>query len=386
MGMDEESRLIRAGAGRKPDAKTVAPAIQRGSTVLLPNARSLYDGTFGYGRSGLNAQHALCDALCELEGATQTQVFPSGLAAITAALTAVLKAGDHILVVDTVYKPVRQFCDSVLTRFGVSVDYYDARLDAEALMALATPATRLLLLESPGSLTFEVQDVPAIAAAARARGILTLMDNTWGAGLLFKPLAHGVDLSVQALTKYVCGHSDVFMGSVAVTDRKLAAAMEDAVHHHGWAVTGDDAYQALRGLRTLAVRMARHGENGLTVARWLQDRPEVLRVIHPALPGDPGHALWRRDFTGACGLFAVVLRPGPDKAVEAFLNALKLFGLGFSWGGFESLAINCDPQFKRRTVPVDYGGPVIRLHVGLESPADLIADLEGGLTAWEAAR
>jgi cystathionine beta-lyase len=386
MGMDEESRLIRAGAGRKPDAKTVAPAIQRGSTVLLPNARSLYDGTFGYGRSGLNAQHALCDALCELEGATQTQVFPSGLAAITAALTAVLKAGDHILVVDTVYKPVRQFCDNVLTRFGVSVDYYDARLDAEALMALATPATRLLLLESPGSLTFEVQDVPAIAAAARARGILTLMDNTWGAGLLFKPLAHGVDLSVQALTKYVCGHSDVFMGSVAVTDRKLAAAMEDAVHHHGWAVTGDDAYQALRGLRTLAVRMARHGENGLAVARWLQDHPEVLRVIHPALPGDPGHALWRRDFTGACGLFAVVLRPGPDKAVEAFLNALKLFGLGFSWGGFESLAINCDPQFKRRTVPVDYGGPVIRLHVGLESPADLIADLEGGLTAWEAAR
>jgi cystathionine beta-lyase len=386
MGMDEESRLIRAGAGRKPDAKTVAPAIQRGSTVLLPDARSLYDGTFGYGRSGLNAQHALCDALCELEGATQTQVFPSGLAAITAALTAVLKAGDHILVVDTVYKPVRQFCDSVLARFGVSVDYYDARLDAEALMALATPATRLILLESPGSLTFEVQDVPAIAAAARARGILTLMDNTWGAGLLFKPLALGVDLSVQALTKYVCGHSDVFMGSVAVIDRKLAAAMEDAVHHHGWAVTGDDAYQALRGLRTLAVRMARHGENGLAVARWLQDHPEVLRVIHPALPGDPGHALWRRDFTGACGLFAVVLRPGPDKAVEAFLNALKLFGLGFSWGGFESLAINCDPQFKRRTVPVDYGGPVIRLHVGLESPADLIADLEGGLTAWEAAR
>ena len=383
--MDEESRLIRAGAGRKPDAKTVAPAIQRGSTVLLPDAKSLYDGTFVYGRSGLNAQHALCEALCALEGATETQVFPSGLAAITAALTAVLKAGDHILVVDTVYKPVRQFCDSVLTRFSVSVDYYDARLDAGALLALATPATRLIFMESPGSLTFEVQDVPAIAAAARARGILTLMDNTWGAGLLFKPLAHGVDLSVQALTKYVCGHSDVFMGSVAVTDRKLAAAMEDAVHHHGWAVTGDDAYQALRGLRTLAVRMARHGENGLTVARWLQDRPEVLRVIHPALTGDPGHALWRRDFTGACGLFAVVLRPGPDKAVEAFLNALKLFGLGFSWGGFESLAINCDPQFKRRKVPVDYGGPVIRLHVGLESPTDLIADLEGALEAFEAA-
>lgn len=383
--MDEESRLIRAGAGRKPEAKTVAPAIQRGSTVLLPDARALYDGTFGYGRSGLNAQHALCEALCELEGAREVQVFPSGLAAITAALTAVLKAGDHVLVVDTVYKPVREFCDRVLTRFGVSVDYYDARLDAETLLGLATPATRLILLESPGSLTFEVQDVPAIAAAARGGGILTLIDNTWGAGLLFKPLAHGVDLSAQALTKYVCGHSDVFMGSVAVGDRKLAAALQDAVHHHGWAVTGDDAYQALRGLRTLAVRMARHGENGLAVARCLQNRPEVLRVIHPALPGDAGHALWRRDFTGACGLFAFVLRPGPDKAVEAFLNALKLFGLGFSWGGFESLAINCDPQFKRRKVSVDYGGPVIRLHVGLESPADLIADLEGALSAYEAA-
>jgi cystathionine beta-lyase len=382
--MDEESRLIRAGAGRKPEAKTVAPAIQRGSTVLLPNAKALYDGTFGYGRSGLNAQHALCEALCELEGAREVQPFPSGLAAITAALMAVLQAGDHILVVDTVYKPVRQFCDSVLTRFGVGVDYYDARLDAEALLALATPATRLILLESPGSLTFEMQDVPGIAAAAHARGVLTLIDNTWGAGLLFKPLAHGIDISVQALTKYVCGHSDVFMGSVAVTDRKLAAAMQEAVHDHGWAVTGDDAYQALRGLRTLAVRMARHGENGLVVATWLKEQPQVLRVIHPALPGDAGHALWTRDYSGACGLFAVVLRPGPEKAVEAFLNALRLFGLGYSWGGFESLAINGDPQFKRRKIAIDYGGPVIRLHVGLESPVDLIADLEGALAAYEA--
>ena len=380
--MDEESRLIRAGAGRKPTAKTVSPAIQRGSTVLLPNARALYDGTFGYGRSGLNTQHALCEALCELEGAREVQLFPSGLAAVTAALLAVLKAGDHVLVVDTVYKPVRQFCDSVLTRFGVAVDYYDARLDAPALLALATPATRAILLESPGSLTFEIQDVPAIAAAARARGILTIMDNTWGAGLLFKPLAKGVDVSVQALTKYVCGHSDVFMGSVAVTDRGLAATMEDAIHDHGWAVTGDDAYQALRGLRTLAVRMARHGENGLAVATWLQEQPQVLRVIHPALPGDAGHGLWTRDFSGANGLFAVVLKPGPNTAVAAFLDALKLFGLGYSWGGFESLAINGDPQFKRRRVRIDYGGPVIRLHVGLESPADLIADLEGALGAY----
>ncbi|MES2035539.1 MAG: PLP-dependent transferase, partial [Pseudomonadota bacterium] len=233
-----------------------------------------------------------------------------------------------------------------------------------------------------GSLTFEMQDVAAIAAAARARGILTLVDNTWAAGLLFKPLAHGADLSVQALTKYVCGHSDVFMGSVAVNDPRLAEQLQDAIHDHGWAVAGEEAYQALRGLRTLPTRLARHGDSGMAVARWLADQPQVQRVIHPALSGDEGHALWSRDYSGACGLFAVVLTPGPDKAVAAFLDALRLFGLGFSWGGFESLAINCDPQFGRRKIPVDYGGPVIRLHVGLESVDDLVADLRAALAAY----
>ncbi|MBP7648296.1 MAG: cystathionine beta-lyase [Phenylobacterium sp.] len=383
--MDEETRLIRAGAGRQPEARTVGPAVQRGSTVLLPDARSLYDGTFGYGRAGLNAQFALAEALAELEGAASVQLFPSGLAAVTAAATAVLKTGDHVLIVDTVYKPVRNFADDVLRRFGVAVDYYDARLDADGLMALARPETRLILLESPGSLTFEMQDVAAIAAAARSRGILTLADNTWGAGLLFKPLAHGVDISVQALTKYVCGHSDVFMGSVAVNDDKLAARIEDAVHHHGWAVTGEDAYQALRGLRTLATRLDRHGASGLEVARWLAEQPETLAVLHPALPGAPGHDLWTRDFSGACGLFSVVLTPAPDAAVAALLDTLKLFGLGFSWGGFESLAINCDPQFGKRRAKIDYGGPVIRLHIGLEAPADLIADLRAALDAYGAA-
>lgn len=383
--MDEETRLIRAGAGRKPEAKTVGPAVQRGSTVLLPDAKALYDDPLGYGRAGLNSQFALAEALAELEGARGVQLFPSGLAAVTAAALAVLKAGDHVLLVDTVYKPVRNFADQVLRRFGVAVDYYDARLDADGVLAAARPETRLILLESPGSLTFEMQDVAAIAAAARARGILTLADNTWGAGLLFKPLAHGVDISVQALTKYVCGHSDVFMGSVAVNDPKLARRMEDSIHHHGWAVTGEDAYQALRGLRTLATRLARHGESGLAVARWLRTQPEVARVLHPALPGAPGHDLWRRDFTGACGLFSVVLKPAPDKAVAAFLDALKLFGLGFSWGGFESLAINCDPQFRARRTRIDYGGPTMRLHIGLESVEDLLADLRGALDAYAAA-
>lgn len=380
--MDEETRLIHAGHADKLPARTVSPPIQRGSTVLLPNARALYDGTLGYGRAGLSAQFALMEALCELEGAKSVQLYPSGLAAMTAAIMAVLQAGDHLLVVDSVYRPVRHFCDKVLRRFGVAVDYYDPNLDAGGLLALATPATKLIVLESPGSLSFEMQDVAAIAAAARARGVLTLVDNTWGAGRLFKPLAHGADISVQALTKYVCGHSDVFMGSVAVNDPKLGAALKASIQDHGWAVSGEDAYQALRGLRTLATRLDRHGESGLAVARWLTEQPEVLQVLHPALPGAPGHDLWARDFSGACGLFGFVLQPGSPAKVEAFLDALKLFGLGFSWGGFESLAISCDPQLTSRAMSPDFGGPLMRLHVGLEAVEDLVADLRRALDAY----
>ncbi|CAN1497683.1 MetC Cystathionine beta-lyases/cystathionine gamma-synthases [Caulobacteraceae bacterium] len=380
--MDEETRLIHAGQIEGLPAKTVSPPVQRGSTVLLPNARALYDGTLGYGRAGLSAQFALMDALAELEGAEDVQLYPSGLAAMTAAMLAVLKAGDHVLVVDTVYRPVRYFCDRVLRRFGVSVGYYDPRLDADGVLAQAIPSTRLVVLESPGSLSFEMQDATAIAAAARARGILTLLDNTWGAGRLYKPLAHGVDISVQALTKYVCGHSDVFMGSVATADTGLATLMQASIQDHGWSVAPEDAYQALRGLRTLATRLDRHGESGLTVAAWLIDQPEVLQVLHPALPGAPGHDLWARDYSGACGLFGLVLQPGTPARVEAFLDALEIFGLGFSWGGFESLAISCDQQLKARNTPIDYGGPLMRLHVGLEAPADLIADLRTGLDAY----
>lgn len=380
--MDEETRLIRAGHVHKLPAQTVSPPIQRGSTVLLPNAKALYDGTLGYGRAGLSAQFALMEALCELEGARDVQLYPSGLAAMTAAMMAVLKAGDHLLVVDSVYRPVRHFCDKVLRRFGVAVDYYDPNLDAHGVLALAGPATRLIVLESPGSLSFEMQDVAAIAAAARARGVLTLVDNTWSAGRLFKPLAHGADISVQALTKYVCGHSDVFMGSAATNNASVAAALKASIQDHGWAVSGEDAYQALRGLRTLATRLDRHGESGLAVARWLADQPEVLHVLHPALPDAPGHDLWARDYSGACGLFGFVLQPGSPTKVEAFLDALELFGLGFSWGGFESLAISCDPQLKSRAAAPDFGGPLMRLHVGLEAVDDLIADLRQALDAY----
>ena len=382
----DETRLIRAGTTAKPLVRTVGPPIQKGSTVLLPDAASLYDDDnyLTYGRQGLAAQFALQDALAELEHAKGVALYPSGLAALSGALLAVLKAGDEVLVTDAVYKPSRRFCDHVLTRFGVAVRYFDPRQSPEDLVASATAATRMILMESPGSLSFEMQDMARVAQLARSRGILTLADNTWGAGYLYRPLDHGIDLSIQALTKYVAGHSDVFMGSAAANDARLVRALADGVLHLGWAVTGDDAYQTLRGLRTLPTRLIRQGESGLAVAAWLRDQPQVGQMLHPALPGCPDHHLWARDYSGACGLFSFTLTPGPQAAVNAFLDALKLFGLGFSWGGFESLAIACDPQFETRRFKHDYGGPMIRLHIGLENPADLIADLAQALGVYAA--
>ncbi len=385
--MSDNTRLIHAGALTGPLARTVGPPIQRGSTVLLPDAASLYDDAnqLTYGRAGLAAQSALQSALCELEGAAGVALYPSGIAAIAGALLAVLGAGDEILVVDAIYKPVRRFCDNVLKRYGVGVRYFDPATPPEVLVGEASPATRLILMESPGSLSFEMQDMAAVARLARVRGILTACDNTWGAGYLYKPLDHGIDLSLQALTKYVGGHSDVFMGSAAARDPVLAAKLANGVNNMGWAVSGDDAYAMLRGLRTLPVRMARQGASGLAIAAWLRDQPQVAAIYHPALPGCPGHDLWARDFSGACGLFAVSLQPAPQAAVDAFLDALELFGLGFSWGGFESLAIWCDPQLKVRGAVRDYGGPLIRLHIGLEEPDDLICDLRAAFAAYDVA-
>jgi cysteine-S-conjugate beta-lyase len=382
--MSDETRLIHAGTAPEPLAKTVGPPIQKGSTVLLPNAEALYDDptALTYGRAGLSAQTALQDALAVLEGAVGVCLYPSGLSAVAGALTALLKTGDGVLVVDNVYKPIRRLCDQVLTRFGVSVDYFDPRTPPERLLGDAPANLRLILMESPGSLSFEMQDVTRIAELARARDVLTAVDNTWGAGFLFRPLEHGADLSIQALTKYVGGHSDVFMGSTAARDPALVRKLIDGVHHMGWAVSGDDAYQMLRGLRTLPTRLARQGASGLTIGAWLKDQPEVAALYHPALPGCPDHELWARDYRGACGLFGFALRPAPEVAVNAFLDALTIFGLGFSWGGFESLAISCDPQLKVRKHRHDYGGPLIRLHIGLEDPDDLIADLRKGLDAY----
>ena len=280
---------------------------------------------------------------------------------------------------DCVYRPTRKLCDGVLRRFGVTTRYSGARAPLAEVEAAITPRTRLIMLESPGSLTFEISDIPAIAALARARGVLTAIDNTWGAGLLFKPLRHGVDLSIQALTKYVGGHADVFMGSVAVRDAVLAARLQEHVWDLGWAVSPDDAYTMLRGLKTLPCRLKAHEAGGLAVARWLADQPQVAAVLHPALASHPDHALWARDLVGSNGLFSVVLKPTPQAEVLAFLDRLRLFGLGFSWGGYESLAVHCDPQLTRPTGRAVFPGPLIRLHVGLEAPDDLIGDLAHAL-------
>jgi cystathionine beta-lyase len=382
----EATRLIRAGKASADLLRTVGPPVQKGSTVLVPNAAALYDTRRPtYGRAGLAAQEALTAALAELEGAKTVKLFPSGVSALAGAMLAVLKAGDEVLASDCVYKPTRRFCDQVLRRFGVPVRYFPGDAAPEAVLAMAGPATRLIVMESPGSLTFEMQDAPAIARLAKARGILTLLDNTWAAGLLFKPLAHGVDLSVQSLTKYVGGHSDAFMGSVAAAAPQMVLALEPAVVDFGWSVASEDAYQMLRGLRTLPTRLAHHGPASLQVAGWLANQPEVAHVLHPALPGAPGHDLWKRDYTGAAGVFSVVMQPGPPQAITAFLDTLTLFGLGFSWGGFESLALNGDPQFDVRQFKSGYGGPVIRLNIGLEDPSDLIADLQRGLVAYASA-
>lgn len=379
-GAKPESRLLHIGQAPVRLQRTVGPPIQKGSTVLMPDADALYDDAqITYGRAGLATHQALAEALIELENAVTAKLFPSGLAAMTGTLLAVLKAGDDVLITDAIYKPTRRFCDRVLSRFGVTVRYYPPGASPDELIALCASQTRLIVLESPGSLTFEVQDVPAIAALASARGILTLMDNTWAAGLYFKPLDHGVDLSVQALTKYVGGHSDVFMGSTATRKPSLARALDQAILDFGWSVSAEDAYMMLRGLRTLPTRMARHQKSGLLVADWLSRHPRVGKVFHPALEGSPGHDLWRRDFTGGAGLFAFVLNAAGVAETTLFLDALKLFGLGFSWGGFESLALNCDPQFGVRQAPPKYGGALIRLSIGLEDAGDLIEDLNQAL-------
>jgi cystathionine beta-lyase len=308
---------------------------------------------------------------------------PSGLAAISTALMAVAGSGDHVLVTDSVYRPTRNFCDGVFRRMGVETTYYDPLIGAD-IARLFRPNTRAVFTEAPGSQSFEMQDVPAIAKVAHEKGAVVLMDNTWATPLYFRPLDHGVDLAIQAGTKYIGGHSDIMFGCVAA-NAATHARLKDTYHQLGLCAGPDDVFLALRGLRTMGVRLAQHQASGLAVARWLSRRPEVLRVLHPALENDPGHAIFKRDFAGASGLFSIVLKPCADAAVYAFMNALTLFGMGYSWGGFESLVILFDCSEYRTATRWSPGGPTLRFHIGLEDADDLIADLETGFAAMKKA-
>ncbi|MGZ5849433.1 MAG: cystathionine beta-lyase [Methyloceanibacter sp.] len=374
----QDTRL--AHAGREPGRYHgfVNPPIYRGSTVLFPSVSALEanDQDYTYGRLGTPTVSALEEALAELEGGYRTLLTPSGLSAIAATLLALVAAGDHVLITDSAYRPTRRFCDHVLNRLGVETTYYDPLLGA-GVKAIVKKTTRVVFTESPGSQSFEVQDIPAIAKAAHAAGACVVMDNTWATPLYFKPFAHGVDVSIQAATKYIVGHADAMLGAITTTEAAwptIARAHEDL----GLCPGPEDVYLGLRGLRSLGVRLARHQASGIEIARWLAGRPEVARVLHPALASDPGHALWKRDFTGASGLFALVLKPVAAEAVAAMLDGLELFGMGYSWGGFESLILPFDPSEYRTATKWQREGPALRLHIGLEDVDDLRADLEAG--------
>ena len=382
---------IATHAGRDPrrfDGVVNTPVF-RASTVLFPDVES-YQGRdpddykiMRYGIYGTPTTFALEEAVAQLEGGHAAVALPSGLAAIVAALAAFARSGAHILIADSVYQPTRNFCDRRLRTLGVDIEYYDPLIGA-AIAGLIRPETTAVFCESPGSHTFEMQDIPAIAAAAHAKGVAVLADNTWGTPYFFRAFEHGVDISIHAGTKYISGHSDVMMG-IIVTNEQYWLEVRRAAADYGYCVSPDDCYLALRGLRTIGARMRQQQQSALKIVRWLQARPEILRVLYPALEGDPGHAIWKRDFSGAASLFGVILKPASDRAVDALIDALALFGIGSSWGGFESLAIRADPGKYRTATQWHPGGPLLRLHIGLEDPDDLITDLEQGLAQMKQA-
>lgn len=380
--MKPATRILHAGrpsggAGGQP----VNPPVMRASTVLFPTVEA-YDAAdknryfeMSYGRHGTSTSAALESAVAEMEGGYRAIVLPSGLAAISAALMSFARPGAHILVTDAAYGPTRNFCEKVLKGFGVAVEYYDPRIGA-GISALVRPETAAIYCESPGTASFEVQDIPAIAAAVAGRGIPVLNDNTWATPCLFPSFERGVDISIHAGTKYIVGHSDAMLG-VIVCNERFWLKVREMVGLLGYATSPDDCYLALRGLRTLAVRLEKHQASALAVARWLESRDEVERVLYPALENDPGHALWKRDFTGASGLLGFRLKVAGREEAARFCNALDLFGIGASWGGYESLV--SIPKPTRNASTIDGEGVLLRIHVGLEDPGDLIADLEAAL-------
>jgi cystathionine beta-lyase len=379
------TRLAHIGHDPRDFFGFVNPPVVHASTVLFPDARTMAgrNQKYTYGTRGTPTTDALAAAVDELEGSAGTVLVPSGLVAVVLPLLAFLSAGDHALVTDAVYHPTRRFADTMLKRLGVEVDYYDPEIGG-GIAALMKPNTRVVFTESPGSNTFEVQDIPAIAAAAHDAGAVVMIDNTWATPLYFRPLDHGVDISIHAATKYPAGHSDVLLGMVSANER-CWEQLHETFLTLGCSAGPDDVYQVLRGLRTMGVRLERHQRSALEIARWLEGRPGVARVLHPALESHPGHALWKRDFTGASGIFSIVLDGGGEREAHAFLDALRIFGLGYSWGGFESLAV---PVFlgDRTMAAGKYGGPVIRLQIGLEDVEDLKEDIARGLEAAASVR
>ncbi len=389
---DSKDDTIIAHAGRDPHANfgIINPPVYHASTILFPTVEAMEQAqkkrffTYTYGRHGTPTTSALEQAVARLEGGWRAIALPSGLAAIVGAIMGFVKSGDHMLVTDNVYAPTRKHCDEVLKRFGVSVTYFDPMIGA-GIAQLMRPETKVVFTEAPGSHTFEMADIPAIAAAAHKGGAKVLMDNTWATPLFCKPFNLGVDVAVHAATKYIVGHSDAMLGMIDCTEETFLT-VRNAVAQLGYSVGPDDIYLGLRGLRTLGVRLRQHQETALTLAKWLQSRPEVERVLYPALPGDPGHAIWKRDMTGASGLFGVVLKPCSKKALSAMLDGMELYGMGASWGGFESLILPTHLEGIRTATKWAAAGPGIRIHAGLEDPRDLIADLERGFARLNAAK
>jgi cystathionine beta-lyase len=375
-----DTKLIHGGRRKEWRGRIVNPPVHRASTVLFDSVEEMRAATPGFGKLyyglyGTPTQWALAEALTEMEpGAAGTLLYPTGLAALTAAILTMVATGDELMVTDNVYGPTRRFCDGFLKRYGVATRYFDPMISGDGLAALIGERTRAILLESPGSLTMEVQDVPGLCAAARAKGAATLLDNTWATPFFVPAIAAGIDLSILAGTKYVGGHADVMLGSVTA-NADYYAKLERTSWDLGHAVSPDDAWLGSRGLRTMAVRLRQHEANALKVAHWLKERPEVAAVLHPAFPDCPGHEFFARDFRGSSGLFSFVLRRGDDAMRSRFIDALELFGIGYSWGGYESLAMPVDPAPIRTVTHWRAEGPVVRLHIGLEDPDDLIADL-----------
>ncbi|RVU34042.1 cystathionine beta-lyase [Hwanghaeella grinnelliae] len=384
--MKDDTKLTHAGRHPHENHGAVNTPVYHASTILFPTLADFdsRDRKYVYGRKGTPTTSTLEEAVSALEQAHGTVLAPSGLAAVTTTLMSFVQAGGHVLLTDSTYFPTRKFASGLLARLGIEAEYYDP-LIGNGIEALIRPNTNLIWMESPGSLTFEMQDVPAIVAAAKKHGVPTAIDNTWSGGYFFKPLTLGVDVSVQAATKYIVGHSDAMLGTIACNQAAYPKVL-DTFLQQGNCAGPDDVYLGTRGLRTMAVRMNRQHENGIKMAEWLRDRPEVIRVMHPALPEDPGHEIWKRDFTGASGLFGFVVDCTDRAALGAMLDGLALFGMGASWGGYESLILPSDPSKMRSATKWEAGGTTLRMHVGLEDTADLIDDLTAGFDRLNSAR